>query len=63
MTDSDGGTNGIVYGPQNPPPYPDIPRTREDFQQLLENPELPAESQSAPSQEKLNPHLFPVRLP
>jgi hypothetical protein len=47
-----------VSGFQQGTAYPEIPITPDDFQQLLENPELPAENQSAPSPEQLNPHLF-----
>lgn len=52
-----------VSGPQSAPEYPKVPVTRKDFRALLENPDLPAELQSAPEQEQLNPHLFPSRLP
>jgi len=38
--------------------YPTMPVTPEDFSQLLPNPDKPAENQSAPSPEQLNPHLF-----
>lgn len=38
--------------------YPKVPVTKEDFAKLLPNPDLPAENQSAPSHEQLNPHLF-----
>jgi len=48
----------VVSGFQQGVAYPPLPKTRDDFQQLLENPKLPAENQSAPSPEKLNPHIF-----
>jgi hypothetical protein len=38
--------------------YPRMPVGLEDFQRLLENPDLPAQNQSAPSPSQLNPHLF-----
>lgn len=41
--------------------YPKMPVTPDDFAKLLDNPDLPAENQSAPSPEQLNPHLFPKR--
>jgi hypothetical protein len=47
-----------VSGFQEGVHYPAMPRTPEQFAQLLENPDKPAENQSAPSPEKLNPHLF-----
>lgn len=52
-----------VSGFQQGDEYPVLPKTDDDFAQLLDNPELPPENQSAPSMEKLNPHLFPTRLP
>lgn len=47
-----------VSGFQEGTAYPSVPQTPQDFRQLLENPDKPAENQSAPSPEKLNPHLF-----
>jgi hypothetical protein len=55
--------SNILSGPQDAPHFPKIPITEADFRQLLPNPDLPPERQSAPSQEQLNPHLFPNRLP
>lgn len=52
-----------VSGFQEGTHYPTMPRTPEQFRQLLDNPEKPAEYQAAPAPEKLNPHLFPERLP
>lgn len=49
-TDVSGFQEGVVY--------PSLPQTPDEFQQLLDNPELPPEFQSAPAPEKLNPHLF-----
>jgi hypothetical protein len=57
-----GGTS-TVTGFQQGVAYPTMPKTPAQFAQLLENPSLPAENQSAPSPEKLNPHIFPTRLP
>lgn len=52
---NDGGSEtGNVPAPYVPP----IPRTSEDFAELLSNPALPPEQQAAPPQELLNPHLF-----
>lgn len=50
---------GPVFGPQEAPVVPNIPFTREDFAELLLNPERDPQRQSAPPQELLNPHLFP----
>ena len=50
--------NGIVAGFQEGINYPLMPQTPEDFRSLLDNPDKPAENQSAPSPEKLNPHLY-----
>jgi hypothetical protein len=50
--------SATVSGFQEGVAYPSIPQTPQDFQQLLENPDKPAENQSAPPPEKLNPHLF-----
>lgn len=50
--------HAIVSGFQEGKAYPKEPRTPDDFAELLDNPELPAENQAAPSPEKLNPHLF-----
>jgi hypothetical protein len=47
-----------VSGFQEGVAYPPVPVTPEDFQRLLPNPDKPAENQSAPSPEQLNPHLF-----
>ena len=52
------GENGQVSGFQEGTAYPPVPVTPEDFANLLPNPEKPAENQSAPSPEQLNPHLF-----
>lgn len=54
---------GTVSGFQQGRAHPEIPLTADDFAALLDNPELPPQNQSAPSQEQLNPHLFPTRLP
>lgn len=48
-----------VHGSQPVRPVPQIPVTQADFQALLDNPGAPAENQSAPALDKLNPHLFP----
>lgn len=61
-TDYSPDQEGLLYGPQGGVEYPLLPQTKEDFQEMLPNPELPPERQSAPTQEKLNPHLFPNRL-
>jgi hypothetical protein len=53
----------LVSGFQEGVHYPTMPRTPRQFAQLLENPDMPAENQAAPAPEKLNPHLFPNRLP
>lgn len=50
----DGGVSGFQQGLA----YPPVPQTPADFKQLLHNPDLPPENQSAPSPEKLNPHIF-----
>jgi hypothetical protein len=47
-----------VSGFQEGLAYPILPETPEEFAQLLDNPDKPAENQSAPSPEQLNPHLF-----
>lgn len=47
-----------VAGPQPVRPVPAIPVTEQEFRQLLRNPDLPPEQQSAPSLDQLNPHLF-----
>lgn len=47
-----------VHGFQEAPYIPPIPTTPDDFAKLLRNPNLPAENQSAPRPEDLNPHLF-----
>ena len=47
-----------VSGFQEGVEYPVMPQTPDEFSALLENPDLPPENQSAPSPEKLNPHLF-----
>jgi hypothetical protein len=47
-----------AHGFQEGRAYPEQPSSPEGFQALAENPELPLEQQSAPSQEALNPHLF-----
>jgi hypothetical protein len=49
---------GQVSGFQEGVAYPPIPQTEEDFAQLLINAYKPAQFQSAPPQEQLNPHLF-----
>lgn len=54
-------TGHEVSGPQPAPVVPNVPITREDFAQLVENPDLPPQNQSAPGQDRLNPHLFPQR--
>lgn len=54
---------GEVSGFQTGLEYPRVPQTREEFRQLLDNPDKPAENQSAPPMDQLNPHLFPTRLP
>lgn len=46
-----------VEGFQEGTVYAKIPQTPNEFRQHLENPELPAERQSAPAPEILNPHL------
>lgn len=48
-----------VHGFQEGAWYPKQPLTPDDFANLLDNPKLPAQHQSAPSPEQLNPHLFP----
>jgi hypothetical protein len=55
--------SAVVSGFQQGIAYPMMPRTPDQFATLLENPDLPAANQSAPSPEKLNPHIYPVRLP
>jgi len=50
--------HATVSGFQEGVAYPTMPVTPEDFSQLLPNPDKPAENQSAPSPEQLNPHLF-----
>lgn len=52
-----------VSGYQEGIHYPTMPRTPEQFAELLDNPDMDAHLQSAPTPEKLNPHLFPNRLP
>lgn len=47
-----------VSGFQEGVDYPLLPQTADEFKSLLPNPDRPAELQSAPSQEQLNPHLF-----
>lgn len=47
-----------VSGFQEGVNYPLMPQTRDAFTRLLDNPDKPAENQSAPSPETLNPHLF-----
>lgn len=49
-----------VSGVQTAPHVPPIPRTPRDFAKLLDNPDVPAQNQSAPPQELLNPHLYPA---
>lgn len=51
-------TTGQVSGFQEGRHYPSVPTTPDQFQQLLENPDVAPENQSAPAPEKLNPHLF-----
>jgi len=63
MAKKDDDSVGTVSGFQSGRPYPNAPLTADDFAALLNNPELPPQNQSAPSQEQLNPHLFPARLP
>jgi len=50
--------NMTVSGFQQGLEYPKVPVTPDDFAELLENPDKPAQFQSAPSPEQLNPHLF-----
>jgi hypothetical protein len=54
----DENVDTTVSGFQQGISYPVMPRTPEQFAQLLENPDKPAENQSAPAPEKLNPHIF-----
>lgn len=61
-TDYSADTEGLLYGPQSGIEYPLLPQTREDFQKMMPNPDLPPERQAAPTQQDLNPHLFPNRL-
>lgn len=56
--DEESTDDGGVAGFQQGTAYPPIPQTPADFKQLLHNPNLPPENQSAPSPEQLNPHLF-----
>ena len=57
------GSKTQVHGYQEGIWYPRQPQTPEEFSQLLDNPDKGAQFQSAPPPEKLNPHLFPDRLP
>jgi hypothetical protein len=50
--------HATVSGFQEGVAYPPIPITPQDFRELLANPDKPAENQSAPAPEQLNPHLF-----
>jgi hypothetical protein len=54
ITEPDTTVSGFQQGAS----YPHVPVTPEDFRHLLPNPNKPAENQSAPSPEQLNPHLF-----
>ncbi len=59
---ADSPPKAAVSGYQEGVKHPRVQVTPQDFANLLDNPEKPAESQSAPSPEQLNPHLFPERL-
>lgn len=63
--EEDGDTNGgsAADGYQQGTAYPVQPRTPDEFSKLLRNPDVPAEQQTAPRPEDLNPHLYPTRLP
>lgn len=52
---------GQVFGYQEGAYWPKQPSTPAEFAALLNNPDLPAQFQAAPSPEQLNPHLFPKR--
>ncbi len=47
-----------VHGFQEGAKFARMPRTPADFANLLDNPDKPAQHQSAPSPEQLNPQLF-----